>query len=455
MADILLVEDEANIRQILTLSLNSFGHEVSACENTVEAEKQLKSKQFDVVITDLRMDGVDAGIDVVRMAKATQTHASTLLLTAYASTETAVEAMREGAFDYITKPISRTELGDIVERALEARSKHSDIPTTKVSQTDDTGKTNLTGHSHAIERVRDRLRRAAKRDFTVLITGESGTGKEVAARMVHETSARSSAPFVPVHCGAIPENLFESELFGYVKGAFTGADQDKTGLIESADGGTLFLDEIGEMPLHIQVKLLRVLQDMKVRPVGAKDEVQVDIRVIAATNRDLHNEVQQGNFREDLFYRLNVIPVYMPPLRQRREDIPDLVHSMMRKLGVPHIKIDDATMRQICNLPLPGNVRELENTLQRMIALSDDESLDIAVLDDITPGTATMTPSLNQAQQHEKSLDAQLEDVERALIQQALQLTGGNATQAAKRLGISFRSIRYRLEKLGIKAKDT
>ncbi len=455
MADILLVEDEANIRQILTLSLNSFGHEVSACENTVEAEKQLKSKQFDVVITDLRMDGVDAGIDVVRMAKATQTHASTLLLTAYASTETAVEAMREGAFDYITKPISRTELGDIVERALEARSKHSDIPTTKVSQTDDTGKTNLTGHSQAIERVRDRLQRAAKRDFTVLITGESGTGKEVAARMVHAASSRSGAPFVPVHCGAIPENLFESELFGYVKGAFTGADQDKTGLIESADGGTLFLDEIGEMPLHIQVKLLRVLQDMKVRPVGAKDEVQVDIRVIAATNRDLHNEVQQGNFREDLFYRLNVIPVYMPPLRQRREDIPDLVHSMIRKLGVPHIKIDDATMRQIYNLPLPGNVRELENTLQRMIALSDDESLDIAVLDDITPGTATMTPSLNQAQQHEKSLDAQLEDVERALIQQALQLTGGNATQAAKRLGISFRSIRYRLEKLGIKAKDT
>ena len=455
MADILLVEDEANIRQILTLSLNSFGHEVSACENAAEAEKQLKSKQFDVVITDLRMDGVDAGIDVVRMAKATQTHASTLLLTAYASTETAVEAMREGAFDYITKPISRTELGDIVERALEARSKHGDIPTTKVSQTHDTGKSNLTGHSHAIERVRDRLRRAAKRDFTVLITGESGTGKEVAARMVHETSARSSAPFVPVHCGAIPENLFESELFGYVKGAFTGADQDKTGLIESADGGTLFLDEIGEMPLHIQVKLLRVLQDMKVRPVGAKDEVQVDIRVIAATNRDLHNEVQQGNFREDLFYRLNVIPVYMPPLRQRREDIPDLVRSMMRKLGVSHIKIDDATMRQICNLPLPGNVRELENTLQRMIALSDDESLDIAVLDDITPGTVTMTPSLNQAQQHAKSLDAQLEDVERALIQQALQQTGGNATQAAKRLGISFRSIRYRLEKLGIKAKDT
>ena len=458
MANILLVEDEENIRQVLTLSLNSFGHEVTACENPLEAEKHLNTGQFDVIITDLRMDGVDAGIDVVRMAKATQPHASTLLLTAYASTETAVEAMREGAFDYITKPISRTELGDIVERALEARESPTHAPnseTMRPQHNQPHGSTNLTGHSHAIKRVRDRLQRAAKRDFTVLITGESGTGKEVAARLVHESSIRNSAPFVPVHCGAIPENLFESELFGYIKGAFTGAEQDKTGLIESADGGTLFLDEIGEMPLQIQVKLLRVLQDMRVRPVGAKDERQVDIRVVAATNRDLNEEVQQGNFREDLFYRLNVIPVHMPPLRQRKEDIPDLVHSIMHKLGAANIKINDNDMQKICALPLEGNVRELENTLQRILALSDENSLDMSILDDVEPNHMPTTPSLAQIQSGELSLDAQLEDVEKALIQQAMQQTNGNATKAAKLLGVSFRSIRYRLEKLGIKAKDT
>jgi transcriptional regulator with PAS, ATPase and Fis domain len=248
--------------------------------------------------------------------------------------------------------------------------------------------------------------------------------------------------------------LFESELFGYVKGAFTGAEHDKMGLIESADGGTLFLDEIGEMPLLVQVKLLRVLQDMKVRPVGSKDEIQVDIRVVAATNRDLNEDVKQGKFREDLFYRLNVIPVHMPPLRQRKEDIPDLVESIMAKLGAQNVKIDDACMDKLCNLSLAGNVRELENTLQRMLALSDDDALDMFILDDFATEKGVNEISLSQIQSGELSLDAQLEDVEKALIQQAMQQTQGNATKAAKLLGISFRSIRYRLEKLGIKAKD-
>jgi two-component system response regulator PilR (NtrC family) len=454
MAEILLVEDEENIRQVLSLSLNSFGHEVTACENPLQAKKALHEKQFDVIITDLRMDGVDAGIDVVRMAKTMQDHASTLLLTAYASTETAVEAMREGAFDYITKPISRTELGEVVERALQAR-EHMPAPQLRQSaKPHKHGHTNLTGHSTIIQRVKERLERAAKRDFTVLITGESGTGKEVAARLVHESSPRHQAPFVPVHCGAIPENLFESELFGYVKGAFTGAEHDKMGLIESADGGTLFLDEIGEMPLLVQVKLLRVLQDMKVRPVGSKDEIQVDIRVVAATNRDLNEDVKQGKFREDLFYRLNVIPVHMPPLRQRKEDIPDLIKSIMAKLGAQNVKIGDACMNKLCSLPLAGNVRELENTLQRMLALSDDDALDMFILDDFNTENGTNEISLSQIQSGELSLDTQLEDVEKALIQQAMQQTQGNATKAAKLLGISFRSIRYRLEKLGIKAKD-
>ncbi len=451
MADILLVEDEDNVREVLTLSLHSFGHEVVACASALEAEKHIKQQQFDVIITDLRMDGVNAGLDVVRLAKTHQMHAGVLLLTAYASAETAVEAMREGAFDYITKPVSRTELGDIVERALTARAdSHTQRAADEPQQLKHYG--TLIGDSHVMQRIRDRLHRAAKRDFTVLITGESGTGKELAARLVHESSQRAEFPFVPVHCGAIPENLFESELFGYVKGAFTGADRDKVGLIESANEGTLFLDEIGEMPLQIQVKLLRVLQDMKVRPVGSAIEKQVNIRIVAATNRNLDEEVRLNQFREDLFYRLNVIPVHMPPLRQRREDIPSLIKAIMKKLGGQNIRISDSCLQKLSALPLAGNVRELENTLQRLLALSDDEELNIEVLHEFqTPQQSHSPLSLAQMQQDKINLDQQLEYVEKELIEQALQQTQGNATKAAKMLGIGFRSIRYRLEKLGIK----
>ena len=451
MANILLVDDEANVREVLSLSLCSFGHEVITCSNSEEASLNLEQHNFDVVVTDLRMDGADTGLDVVQKAHEIQPQASILLLTAYASTDTAVEAMRNGAFDYITKPVSRTELGEIVERAIAAH----DIQTTKEIKV----KSNqpyknqglLVGSSHIIERIRDRLHRAAKRDFTVLITGESGTGKELAARLVHESSPRASYPFVPVHCGAIPENLFESELFGYVKGAFTGADNEKIGLIESANGGTLFLDEIGEMPLNIQVKLLRVLQDMKVRKVGSKVEEQVNVRVVAATNRNIEEEVKEGNFREDLFYRLNVIPIHMPSLRQRREDIPELINALMKRCGGSNIKISDSCMERLCNMPLAGNVRELENTLQRLIALSDDGELDVSLLDEFQAANSSPQISLQNMQTQGLSLDEQLETLEKGLVEEALHKTKGNATQAAKLLGIGFRSIRYRLEKLGLK----
>jgi len=454
MANVLLVEDEANVRDILGLSLNSFGHDVVSCANPDEAEIHLTQQKFDVVITDLRMNGVDSGLDVVRMTKAEQPTTAVLLLTAYASTETAVEAMREGAYDYITKPVSRTELGDIVEQAL--LSKHTqNTPPKHTSSTRDMPSPKLIGDSALMLRVRERLERAAKRNFTVLITGESGTGKELAARYVHESSSRSDKPFVAVHCGAIPESLFESEIFGYIKGAFTGADKDKVGLIQSADDGTLFLDEIGEMPLHIQVKLLRVLQDMKIRPVGSATEIQVDVRIVAATNRDLAKEVTQGNFREDLFYRLNVIPVHMPALRQRREDIPAIVISILKRLGYPNIQISDKTMSKISSLPLAGNVRELENTLQRMLALSDDSVLDIELLHEFQSPQADVSVSLENMQEEHINLDQQLEKIEKTLVEEALIKSNHNATQAAKLLGIGFRSIRYRLEKLGLKgSKD-
>jgi len=448
MADILLVEDEANARQVLTLGLESRGHAVTEAAGPDEAKALLEARGFDIVLTDLRMEGHDAGIDVVKMAASLCPRAKTLLLTAYASAETAVEAMKLGAFDYLTKPVSAAELGSAIERALVS----NDEGATGFRKTSNDEV--FVGESQVMQRVRERLLRAASRDFTVLITGESGTGKELAARFVHKHSPRGSGSFIPVHCGAIPEGLFESELFGHCKGSFTGADTDRQGLIESADGGTLFLDEVGEMPMAVQVKLLRVLQDMKVRRVGEESERKIDVRVVAATNRDLGEAVKQGTFREDLFYRLNVVPIHMPALRQRREDIPALVESMLRHFGGEKAQITDTCVHRLSKLPLWGNVRELENLLQRLVALSEGDMLDESLLDDFFPETEGNSLTLDALQQKGTNLDDALEGVERQLLSEALQESGGNATKAAGLLGISFRSIRYRLKKLGMKEPE-
>jgi len=448
MAEILLVEDELNARQVLSLGLEGRGHNVKACAGPDEAENALNLQGFDVVLTDLRMDGHDAGIDVVRMAAKLCPKAKVLLLTAYASAETAVEAMKEGAFDYLTKPVSSEELGLAVERALASDDLSS--AGSRASSKDEV----LVGNSQVMQRVRDRLLRAASKDFTVLITGESGTGKELAARFVHNHSLRGRGPFVPVHCGAIPEGLFESELFGHCKGAFTGAETDRAGLIESADGGTLFLDEVGEMPLAVQVKLLRVLQEMKVRRVGEEKEHSVHVRIVAATNRDLGEAVKNGDFREDLFYRLNVVPIHLPALRHRREDVPELVESLLSHWGGAKARISDSCMRRLSKLPLLGNVRELENLLQRLLALSENDILDESLLDDFYPETDSESMTLDDLQNQGMSLDQALEGVERQLLSEALSESKGNATKAADLLGISFRSIRYRLKKLGLKESD-
>ena len=449
MADVLVVEDEANARQVLTLILEGHGHRVVGCANAAEAEDALKQQRFEIILTDLRMEGRDEGLDVVRLGAQLCPDTPVILLTAYASAQTAVEAMKEGAFDYLTKPVSAEELTQAVERALDAGANEA------VHAPEDEGKAEvLAGVSPAMQRVRERLRRAAQRDFTVLITGESGTGKELAAHYLHQHSARAAGPFVPVHCGAIPAELFESELFGHKRGAFTGATADRQGMIESAQGGTLFLDEIGEMPIPIQVKLLRVLQDMKVRPVGGDRELAV--RVVAATNRDLAEEVRLGNFREDLYYRLHVVPVHMPPLRARREDIPVLIERMLAKWGDEHTSMSAECMQRMAAMPFMGNVRELENVIQRMLAMADGE-LDVALLEDIyQPGAGPSSGmvSLNELQKQGIGLDACLADIERMLIGQALDACGGNATRAAEMLGISFRSMRYRLDKLGFKDVD-
>jgi len=455
VAAILLVEDEANARRVMSMGLQVKGHDVTTCAGVEEAEAALKEGQYEVVLTDLRMHDRDAGLDVVRMSSRLQPDARVLLVTAYASAETAVTAMKEGAFDYLTKPVSSEELAQAVERALADRSmqESAGIPELRA------GETGLIGSSVAMQRVRERLLRAARRDFTVLITGESGTGKEVAARFIHHHSSRASQAFVPVHCGAIPAELFESELFGHCRGAFTGAENDRSGLIEAASGGTLFLDEVGEMPLFIQVKLLRVLQEHCVRRVGEEVERQIDVRVIAATNRDLAEEVKSGHFREDLFYRLNVIPVHMPALRQCREDIPVLVKYLLARWvdEGEKITVTDDCMQRLMALPWLGNVRELENLLQRMLALSDGSVLDVSLLDEIYPhetADSLSSATLADLEREHQSLDDWLERMERHLILDAMTQAGGNITVAARRLGVSFRSLRYRLRKLGLRGGD-
>ncbi|GAV20865.1 two-component system, NtrC family, response regulator PilR [Mariprofundus micogutta] len=455
MAEILLVEDEANARKILSLGLELQGHQVVACASPEDAEQRMKEKSFDVVLTDLRMQGRDAGLEVIKTSQQLQPQARVLLLTAYASAETAVTAMKEGAFDYLTKPVSGEELAAAVERALFNAASSSEHKAEVMPERSE-DKEMLIGESELMQRVRQRLGRAAKSDFTVLITGESGTGKELAARFVHAYSARSKAMFVPVHCAAIPEGLFESELFGHRKGSFTGADFDRVGLIESADGGTLFLDEVGEMPLSVQVKLLRVLQERRIRRVGDDRERDVNVRIIAATNRDLDTEVSQGHFREDLFFRLNVVPVHLPPLRQRREDIPQLAQAIVRQWSEGRARISEACMKRLCELPFMGNVRELENILQRMLALSETGDLDLQLLSELY-STAHSEPqlSLSSLQQDEHGLDEWMEGIEKQVIDEALAKTGGNITRAAEELGISFRSLRYRLKKLGFSGDDT
>ncbi|RMH50313.1 MAG: sigma-54-dependent Fis family transcriptional regulator [Zetaproteobacteria bacterium] len=454
MAEILLVDDDANARMVMALNLQRHGHRVTRCAGVRSACAALAERHYDVVITDLRMEAADSGLEVVRTAAAVE-GCRVLLLTAYASADTAVQAMRLGAFDYLTKPVSIDDLAAAVERALEDGRASAPEGTEEASAQMPEGL--LLGESLPMQRVRERLLRAARRDFTVLISGESGTGKECSARFLHAASPRRDGPFVPVHCAAIPEGLFEAELFGYCRGAFTGAERDRQGLVEAASGGTLFLDEVGEIPPSVQVKLLRMLQERTVRRVGEQVERPVDVRVVAATNRDLAAEVERGAFREDLFYRLNVVPVHLPPLRARREDLPLLIRAILARIGGgEEIVVPAEVIDRIAALPLPGNVRELENLLQRLVALSDDGRLDPALLDEqlcAAPPEAAPAPpaALDGLRASGLTLDGWLERIERGLLAEALAECGGNATRAAELLGISFRSMRYRLRKLGLK----
>jgi two-component system response regulator PilR (NtrC family) len=451
-ARILVVDDERSMREFLEILFRKEGYGVTSAGDVEEALLALESDDFDLVISDIQMPG-RSGLDLLRAAREAQPEAPVIMITAFATTETAIEAMKEGAYDYVTKPFQVDEIRLVVEKALEKKLLATENRRLRSELRSERQQRTLVGNSEPMQQVYEMVGRVADTKTNVLIVGESGTGKELIARAIHAESERAEKPFVAINCGAIPENLLESELFGHVKGAFTGAIGTKAGLFEVADGGTLFLDEVGELPASLQVKLLRALQEKTIRRVGDTADRKVDVRILAATNRRLEDEVTAGRFREDLYYRLNVIQVTLPTLRERMEDLPLLVHHFVekyaRELGKEVHGVSDGAMVQLRAHSYPGNVRELENVIERAVALCRGEWIEAEALPPalVAPAPAAQAPRIPEAG---VQLDVLVADYERGLLVEALRRTGGVKKRAAHLLGISFRSFRYRLEKLGL-----
>jgi len=440
------------MREFLEIFFRREGFDVVTARDVDTAVLAVESDDFDVVISDLQL-GDQSGLDLLRRAKGLCPETVVIMITAFATTETAIRAMKEGAYDYVTKPFKVDELRLVVDKALEKRLLTEENRLLKCELRSQTRTRALVGTSPAMQKVYELMGQVAATRTNVLVSGESGTGKELVARGIHDQSERREKPFVAVNCGAIPENLLESELFGHVKGAFTGAVQSKPGLFESAEGGTLFLDEIGELPQALQVKLLRVIQERTIRRVGGNNDLAVDLRLVSATNRDLHGEALAGRFREDLYYRLNVIQIALPPLRERLEDVPLLVQHFVEKYAGDLDKsvtgMSPEAMERILAYEFPGNVRELENTIERAVALCRDELIEVEALPPsvLTPRGA---PRIGHLPEEGASLDDLVDAYERELLHEALQISGGVKKRAAQLLGVSFRSFRYRIEKLGL-----
>jgi two-component system response regulator PilR (NtrC family) len=460
MPSILICDDERSICEMLDITLRREGYKVETVNSGEAGKKKLDSSLYDVVITDIKMPNV-SGIEVLRHAHKVSPDSAVILITAVDDYEAAVEAVKAGgAADYIRKsPAMVDEIKLALQRALEKVSLSRQNFALKRDAATRNSLDNLVGNSPAIERLKHTIRTVASTQSTVLIYGESGTGKELVARAVHTCSPRAAEPFVSINCGAFPESLLESELFGYVKGAFTGATQNKRGLFEVADGGTIFLDEIGEMNLGMQVKLLRVLQERCVRPVGGTNEIAIDVRVIAATNRDLEGQVAENNFREDLYYRLNVIPVTVPPLRERREDVPLLVNHFVRKYaksaGRSIAQVSPESLRQLSLYDWPGNVRQLENTIERGVALETGEMLTVELPVErpraraAAAGVGVESVSVPPGALLPEGVDMEkyVAEIERALLKSALHQSNGVQTRAADALRISYRSFRHLMKK--------
>lgn len=434
LSRVLVVDDEADIRELFDLTLSRMGLAADCAGSVAEARKFIESERYQLCLTDMRLpDG--EGLEVVRMVAECCPETPVAVITAFGSTENAVAALKAGAFDYLAKPVVLDQLRTLVKSAL-------NLPTTLSPRQGQ----QLIGDSPAITQAREMIDKLARSQAPVYISGESGSGKELAARLVHSLSARAQSPFVPVNCGAIPESLVESEFFGYRKGAFTGADADRDGFFQAADGGTLFLDEVADLPLVMQVKLLRAIQEKRVRKVGSTVEDIVDVRLISATHRNLRECVETGSFRQDLYYRLNVIELRMPSLRERKEDIPVLVRALLTRIAGRELEISKAALDALSGYSFPGNVRELENILERAMALSSGDIIDVADLQ-LAPDAAGDDGGGTRAGE---TLDDMINRVESAAILDALAKTGGNRTAAARLLGVTFRSLRYRIERLGI-----
>jgi len=453
MSELLVVDDERSMREFLEILFTKEGHAVRAAPGAAEALARVQEREPDLVITDLRMQG-QSGLDLLRQLKASAPGVEVIVVTAYSTDETAFEALRLGAYDYVHKPFQVDEIRVVAQRALERQRLLRDNLRMRAELSSRYDFGNLVGRGARMQEVYRLIEQVAPTRSNVLITGESGTGKELVARALHARSERRDAAFVPIDCGAIPAGLMEGELFGHARGAFTGATADRKGLFELADGGTVFLDEIGEVPPSLQVKLLRVIQERTLRRLGEGRDRPVDVRVVAATNRDIEAEVRAGSFREDLFYRLNVIRIHLPPLRTRREDIPELLRHFVDKVSraegrAPALILPEA-VEVLRAYDFPGNVRELENLVERAVALSGDRPISAELFADHLrrPEPPGSVPAELPAEGI--SLDGVLASLERRLLEQAIEAAGGVKTEAAKLLGISFRSLRYRLSKLGI-----
>lgn len=455
MSEILVVDDEQSMRDFLAIMLKKEGHEVVTAMNGSDAIKAIQSEIFDLVITDIKMPGTD-GLEVLKTIKEISPETVVIMVTAFATAETAVEAMKLGAYDYIIKPFKVDELKLVINNSLEKRFLRKENILLKREIESRAGFENFIGKSAPMLKVFALIRQVADTNSTVLITGESGTGKELVAKAVHFNSPRKKGPIVTVNCGALPETLLESELFGYMKGAFTGATSNKQGLFEAAHGGSIFLDEISATTPGLQIKLLRVLQEREFMRVGGTTPIKVDVHVIAASNKDLLTEVARGAFREDLYYRLNVIPIHLPPLRERKEDIPLLVDFFLKKGSRKEgdrlwtKTIDPEAMKALMNYRWPGNVRELENMIERLAIMTPGGTIHTDIIPDAVKD-AHPCLSLSTVDIPDEGLDLEtlLETAERTYLRKALEKTGGAKTEAAKLLGLTFRSFRHRLQKYG------
>lgn len=454
MARILIVDDERSMREYLEILLRKGGHEVRTAEDVPSALGLSESEEFDVVLSDLRI-GKGSGLDVLKAFKTAQPDAEVVMITAYATMENAIQAMKAGAYDYVTKPFKNEELTVLVEKALEKRNLARENTSLRIRLGSRGRPEGMVGSSAAMREVFGLVEKVAASRTTVLVIGESGVGKELVARAIHDKGPRAAAPFVPINCGAIPEGLVESELFGHTRGAFTGAHAEHPGLFKAAAGGTVFLDEVGELPLPAQVKLLRAIQERRVRPVGGSRDVEVDARIIAATNRDLAEEVKEGRFREDLYYRLNVIQIAVPPLRERRDDVLPLAeHFLVRhsaEAGRPPPRLSPTSVAHLLSYAWPGNVRELENAIERAVTLSEGPIVDPDVLPSSIRG---VHPPLLEGEEalgpEGMDLQGYLDGLERRFLELALRRAGGVKKEAARLLGLTFRSMRYRLAKQGL-----